>query len=160
MQTYSAIQATTQKRVAEAMEIIGCKIEVNPDGPNTLFTYGGAYYLALPSDDLTYLCVVFPGVSKVSDFLSLAAANEAIHELNARVKLARVWIDNGQIHASSETILDNGVQLDHVLKQLLKTLQKITLETQVRQRLSFPQNAQLEPDNLKNTAPLDVVSLH
>ena len=165
MQTYSAIQATTQKRVAEAMELIGCKIEPNPDGPNTLFTYGGDYYLASPSDGLTYLCVVFPGVSKVADFSSLAAANEAIHKLNARVKLARVWIDDGQIHAASETMLDGGMQLDQVLKQLLKTLQKIALETRVSQRLSSPrlsspQNAQLEPDNLKNTAPLDVVSLH
>ena len=160
METYSAIQATTQKRVAEAMEIIGCKIEANPDVPSTLFTYGGGYYLASPSDDLTYLCVVFPGVSKVADFSSLAAATEAIHDLNARVKLARVWIDNGQIHAGSETMLDGGMQLDHVLKQLIKTLQKIALETQVRQRISVAQNEHLEPDNLPDPTPSRVAAFH
>ena len=160
MQTYSAIQATTQKRVAEAMEIIGCIIEADPDGTGTLFTYGGGIYIASPSDDLTYLCVVFPGVGKVSDFSSLAAANEAINQLNARVKLARVWIDNGQIHASSETMLDGGMQLGHVLKQLLKTLQKIALETRVSQRISVAQNEYLEPDNLPDPTPSHVAALH
>lgn len=160
MQAVSAIQFTAPKNVIEALEIIGGKIEEVVAGTGILFTYGGVYYVASPSEDQSYLCVVFPKFSDMSGFPSLAAANEAIHEINARMKLARVWIDHGQLHASSETILDPGMQLDRVLNRLLKTLQAIVLEARVRERMPHAQDKHLEPDNLIDQISERTVAIH
>ena len=160
MQTDLSIQSAAQKSVIDALEVLGCKIEEFISGTGVLFTYGGQYYIALPSEDLTYLCVIFPKFTDVSEFPSLAAANEAIHDLNARVKLARLWIDHGQLHASSETILDPSMALGRILSRLLSTLQTIVLEVRIRQRISVAQNEHPEPNNLPNSTPRRVVALH
>lgn len=160
MQTELSIQLPARKNVIDALEELGCKIEEFVSETGVLFKCGGAYYIALPSEDLTYLCVLFRRFSSVSEFPSLASANEAIHELNGKVRLARLWIDQGQLNASSETILDSNMPLDDVLNRLLSTIQAIVLEVRVRQRLLVAQNEQVEPGNLPAPTSLHAVALH
>ena len=155
-----ATQPPAQKSFVAALETLGCKIEKIVDDSGIFFMYGGLYYVASPSEDQTYVNVIFPKFTDVSGFASFPAANEAIHCLNARMKLARVWIDDGQLHASSETILDPCMQLDSVLSRLLRTLQAITLETRICQRLSHVQEGRIEPDDSADQTSQRSVSFH
>lgn len=141
-----AIQSSAQK-VTGALESIGCKIEEVVKGTGILFVYGGQYYVASAAEDLTYLCVYFPKFGDVSGFPSRLSADDAIHELNARAQLARVWIDRSQLHASAETLLEPSMQLTSVLERLLKTLQHIVFEARVFQRFAGAQKGNSEPDN-------------
>ena len=99
MTSETMIQTQSQSSVAHALEAIGCKIEENIGSAGILFVYGGAYYIASTPDDLSYVCIHFPRFGDLSDFPSHQSADSAIHGQNARIKLARVWVDGDQLHA-------------------------------------------------------------
>ncbi len=160
MQTDLATQTEIHSSITPALEAIGCKIEEIVAGTGILFSYGGAYYVVSASEDLTYLCVYCPRFGDLSDFPTRLAADESIHELNARAKLARVWIDGGQLHASAETLLNPNMTLTVVFQRLLKTLQHIVFETRLFQRLASAQEVKSKADNLPATTASQPIALH
>ena len=133
----------TRQGIVTAMMAVGCVIEEGSSKERVAFSYGGMHYLAVHSEEAGYLCVVLLPFCEVSGFPSLAAANEVMNELNAKVKLARVWIDDGDVLASAETLLGSDMTAENAIKTLLLSLQNIYTETRVRQKFSQLQDQQM-----------------
>lgn len=155
-------RSNTREGLMTAMASVGCVIKDGSSRDRIMFSYGGMHFLALHSEEAAYLCVVLLPFCEVSDFPSLAAANEAINELNAKVKLARVWTEDGDVRASAETLLGGDMTSENAIQKLLLSLQNIHTETRVRQRFSQLQKQQMaEVESSANTESVaDTVALH
>ena len=152
----------TSEGLMTAMASVGCVIKDGSSRDRIMFSYGGMHFLALHSEEAAYLCVVLLPFCDISDFPSLAAAKEVINELNAKVKLARVWTADGDVRASAETLLGGDMTSENAIQKLLLSLQNIHTETRVRQRFSQLQKQQMaEVESSANTESVaDTVALH
>ena len=149
----------TSEGLMTAMASVGCVIKEGSSKDRIAFSYGGMHYLAIHSEEAAYLCVVLLPFCDISDFPSLAAANEVINELNSKVKLARVWTEDGDVRASAETLLGGDMTSENAIQKLLLSLQNIYTETRVRQRFSQLQKQQMaQVESGANTESLPVTT--
>lgn len=119
-----------------ALQALGCNVTQQSQSTRIEFRYQGGYYLAFPSKAGDVLCVMYPAFLEVANFANAEDANTAIHELNAAVAIARIFILEGDLCASAETLVSDEMDIEQLFVKLIGLIQNICIQMRVKRELS------------------------
>ncbi len=137
MSAANALTSNPNSKFLEALQALGCAVKQEASGDRLEFRYQGGNYLASPSKAGDALCVIYPSFLDVANFANASDANAAVHELNAKVAIARVFIVDGELCASAETYVSGDMDIERLIVKMIDLIHSMCIQMRVKRELSI-----------------------
>lgn len=79
------------------------------------------YYYSNPGNDHLYFRMVLPGIDDVTED-NREAELEAANKINTRIKLAKLYVSETNVHAMVEIFLDSDPEFEDIIPRVMQIL--------------------------------------